>query len=520
MIESKSIGKTDGYVYDISLDGTFVNALGMNVLHNTDGFNFKLPDTYRYTEENPYVSTGKGRNTIEGKKYTGVDADVAEFEDIYMCEPYITGLNKMGLGIDEFANSTINFSRKNYADYLEDGSVKLVGNSIKSKKMPLYIEKFLDGAIRNLLYGKGHEFLKDYYDYIDKIYNLRIPLKEIASVGKIKKSVEEYKRDCSTTTAAGTKKARQAWYELVIKNDLSVNMGDTIYYINTGKKKSQADVKRITHYYIIDSGGVKVEITKEVDKLWTAYRKECKETGKKPAFKNKVEYARTKYDRIDEWDEIIFNCVLLPNAVFEDEDDTFCDDNFEYNVEKYIEQFNSRIKALLVCFSKDIRDKIIIKKPDERQYFTEEESVLVSGEPKNPTDQDTYEQLMTMEDKEIMFWMNVNKKPPYTEECGMDWEDMKRDYTERMERLKSKEIEDEVNKYNQIISKLTMDELDSFIIDGIMPGELSRIVELDVSSNNFKSIKHGVVIGNIFDIIDKDFSVISNNNEEQPDLPF
>ena len=30
-------------VYDISADGTFVNALGMNVLHNTDGFNFKLP---------------------------------------------------------------------------------------------------------------------------------------------------------------------------------------------------------------------------------------------------------------------------------------------------------------------------------------------------------------------------------------------------------------------------------------------------------------------------------------------
>ena len=26
-----------GVVYDISLDGTFVNALGMNVLHNTDG---------------------------------------------------------------------------------------------------------------------------------------------------------------------------------------------------------------------------------------------------------------------------------------------------------------------------------------------------------------------------------------------------------------------------------------------------------------------------------------------------
>ena len=37
-------GKTEDYVYDISLDGTVVNALGMNMLHNTDGFNFQLPD--------------------------------------------------------------------------------------------------------------------------------------------------------------------------------------------------------------------------------------------------------------------------------------------------------------------------------------------------------------------------------------------------------------------------------------------------------------------------------------------
>ena len=37
-------GKTEDYVYDISLDGTVVNALGMNMLLNTDGFNFQLPD--------------------------------------------------------------------------------------------------------------------------------------------------------------------------------------------------------------------------------------------------------------------------------------------------------------------------------------------------------------------------------------------------------------------------------------------------------------------------------------------
>lgn len=33
----KNKGKESVFVYDISLDGTVVNALGMNVMSNTDG---------------------------------------------------------------------------------------------------------------------------------------------------------------------------------------------------------------------------------------------------------------------------------------------------------------------------------------------------------------------------------------------------------------------------------------------------------------------------------------------------
>ena len=37
MITVKKQEKSVRDVYDIALDGTFVNALGMNVMHNTDG---------------------------------------------------------------------------------------------------------------------------------------------------------------------------------------------------------------------------------------------------------------------------------------------------------------------------------------------------------------------------------------------------------------------------------------------------------------------------------------------------
>ena len=67
MIKIINTKQTNNYVYDISLDGTFVNALGCNVLHNTDGFNFQMPKEFRYTEQNPYIGKGLGRNVIKGK---------------------------------------------------------------------------------------------------------------------------------------------------------------------------------------------------------------------------------------------------------------------------------------------------------------------------------------------------------------------------------------------------------------------------------------------------------------------
>ena len=126
-----------------------------------------MPDTFRYTDENPYISPGLSRVTTEGKAYTGFEADVAEFNDLFMKDFHYSenAINKMGLGIDEVVSSTINFSRKNYADYFPEKDppkdVKKVGNSIKSKKMADYIAKFLEKGIRLLLKKKGQEFIED-----------------------------------------------------------------------------------------------------------------------------------------------------------------------------------------------------------------------------------------------------------------------------------------------------------------------------------------------------------------------
>lgn len=495
MIEVKNLGKIDEYVYDISLDGTVVNALGMNIMSNTDGFNFKMPDesVFRYTKENPYIGKGLNREVTEGKEYIGLYGDVAEFNDLFM-------RGKMGLGIDEIVSSTINFSRKNYADYFPDekepSDVKMVGNTIKSKKMPGYIEKFLYKGIRLLLKNQGQKFIEEYYAYIEKIYNYQIPLRDIASRGKIKKTIKEYQEDIKTLTKANRPKSRQAWYELVIKDGLKVDVGDTIYYINTGKSKSHADVKKITHYFIIKEDGSKEDIVKTIEKEYKA----VKNTNI-----NKDDFIKKQYPNVIIEDEIILNALLLPNNIIESEDDIFCEEGKEYNSAKYIDQFNKRIKPLLVCFNKKIRNDILINDPSEKKYFTEDQTVLVSGEPNKDTDQDTYEQLMTMEDKEIKFWTSINETPPFVDECGMKWDEIVEDYKKRMNEELKNGIANEKEVYNDIINNLNTDEINDFIENGNLPSKLLKIVELDPLSNNLLSKNYpNIIIGNIYDIIEKE----------------
>lgn len=503
--------------------GWFTNLGYKPLVGDTDGFNFQMPKEFRYTKEHPYIGKGLNRLVKEGKEYIDEWGDIMEFNDLFM-------RNKMGLDEDEVIPANITCARKNYLDLLDNGEVKMVGNTLKSKKMPIYIEKFIAKAAELLLHNKGKEFIEYYYDYIEKIYNMQIPLKDIASVGKIKTSIKEYKEGCKQLTAAGSKKARQAWYELAIKENLNVNMGDSIYYINTGKKKGDSDVKRITKFYYMNNGekidyavdekgekmldrrGNVISLTKYLEKQFNLYKKEHKGT------KTKIyDFGKTLFPNLEEDDIVIFNCVLLTNDLVEDEEDHFCDEDFEYNVDKYIEMFNKRIRPLLVVFDRNIRtyvnekgkevDNILITNPKDRKTFTEEETKLVSGQPFNETDQDTYEQLMTMEDKEIRFWLSIGKVPTYIEYIdGMDWEKIKEEYLSRQEEMKQDCIKQEFEQYNKIIENLTQNDVTELVEDGILPEKLLSIIDENFQTGTFKSKKWGIKLGTIYDIIDKDFN--------------
>lgn len=380
--------------------------------------------------------------------------------------------------------------------------------------MPVYISKFLEVGIRLLLKNDGAGFLDEYYNYIEKIYNYQIPLRDIASKGKIKKSINEYLEDIKQITKAGRPKSRQAWYELAIQNNLKVDNGDTIYYINTGTSKSHADVKKITRWMKVEAtliGEEKKDISTTIEKEYKLYKKENK--GNKDSLE-KEEWIKVTHPDVVKEEEIVMNCVLVPQEVLDREEDTFCDENFEYNTAKYVDMFNKRITPLLVCFKREIRDKILISNPCDRQFFTEEQSQLCSGEPNKISDQDTYEQLMTMEDKEIKFWTKYGLTPPFIEECGMgSWDDIVNDYNERMKKEKELGIDKDREAYEKALNSLSKEDVDDFIEEGKVPNDILKIVDVDPVTMEFisKTYKDSI-IGSIYDLMDLTFD--DNNGED------
>jgi len=419
------------------------------LLLDTDGVNFIIPNNIDEVKYITQASHWKTKHYEVGQELTGLDAVLAEFNETYM-------IGRMGLDIDDICNATINFARKNYANDI-DGKVKLVGNSIKSKAMPEYIEEFIDKSVRMLLDGKGYDFIEYYYEHVYRIYNYQIPVLKMASKSRVKMNPKTYVDvHCNAKNKNGQMKSRQAHMELILKHELDVNLGDTIYYINVGTSKSHADIKNV---------------------------------------KDKV----TKKPRIE------FNCKLLPQHEIDTNPDYITTD---YNVPKYLDAFNKRIKPLLVCFSPEIRDSIIIDvvkdkktkliKLQERSVFTESQCELSSGNPYNKEDQDTYEDLMIMEDKEIRFWDSVNKIPNNMEED--EWEAIRKDYHIRRELNMKNDIQLALKQFDNIIKRFELPFYEWFKYNLELPDELNSFLLFDDETEEFILKKWDTPIATLLDM--------------------
>ena len=321
---------------------------------DTDGVNFSSPED---AHTHKYIGRGLNWKVKKGKEYTGPEADVAEYNDIFM-------RGEMALDTDGVWPSCINLARKNYALLTDSGKIKLVGNTIKSKKLPGYIEEFLDKGIKLLLKGDGKSFVEYYYEYLQKIWDQQIPLAKIAQKAKVKQTLQDYKFRCTQKTKAGSLMSRQAHMELAIHHNLNVNLGDMIMYVNNGQRASHGDV-------------------------------------------------------VKKGDTVTLNCYML------NPEDLEANPNMtgEYNVARAITTFNKRIEPLMVVFKEEVRKNLIVSDPSKRGLFTTAQCELVNGIPLGEGDQDELEEVMTMADGEVSYWKKRGLEPDYMYELAEEgWE--------------------------------------------------------------------------------------------------
>jgi DNA polymerase elongation subunit (family B) len=461
---------------------------------DTDGFNFAAPANIN---EIKYTAKGSHWKTIDdaGKELIGIDAALAEFNETFM-------EGRMGLDLDDVCSSTINFARKNYANDI-GGKIKLVGNSVKSKKMSVYIEEFLGKGIRMLLDGDGHSFINYYYEYVDKIYNYQIPLVKIASKAKIKSNMADYKKKANMLNKAGNPMPKQAHMELAMQAGLDITLGDTLFYINTGTSKSHGDLKTIYHN----------RMTKKQLEKW--YINNGQESTPPNVTKEVQLNCKLIDPKVIEHDfEMIKELEMLKKSITAMESENEMDmDAFaeygeridqinselytdEYNVAKYLDAFNKKIRPLLVCFNLEVRNKVILdivkvkdkttkkitEKLKDRTVFTIAECELVSGISNKPGDQDSYEDLMRMEDKEIKFWMRVNKLPNNMEQ--EEWDIIQADYIERMRVARIEGIQYEKDTLDDIFKHLELQDLKDVVNKSILPVDVFVIADVDADDNN------------------------------------
>lgn len=385
----------------------------------TDGVNFQIPDRTNIRFNNDSEEIMDYEDTIENMWKFGDEEGLNAIIEKYNHEVMS---RFMSLDNDGEFDSCYNLKRINYAlmesvfdketnkpvmietneGLVNKKKIKLTGNSIKSKVMPEYIEDFYDKGIQLILKGKGAEFVEYYHDYAQDIFYHQVSVKKIASKSKIKTSIKGYVNRGKDKN--GKEKASQAHMELLLNqrketarklfkkhyDELDIpkrkdNIDDysdqeimnfietymppeppidsTVYYVNTGERKSHGDVKT-------DSD--------------------------------------TK--------ERILSCQLV------DIDNEEKNKTIKYNSEKYLDALNKKVEALLLAFDEDIRYDIIVRVVQKTEIGADGKKRKTRKLKINAFDPeqlqlsnyvyDDYDESMTLEDKEVYFW-NKSGYDPY-----------------------------------------------------------------------------------------------------------
>jgi hypothetical protein len=157
-----------------------------------------------------------------------------------------------------------------------------------------------------------------------------------------------------------------AHMELALQENLAVNLGDVIMYVNNGLKASHGDVQK-------------------------------------------------------KGDGVQINCYMLSKDILENNPNLTGD----YNVPRAITTFNKRMEPLMVVFQDEVRNNLIVNDPEKRGIFTKSQCELINGHPLGEGDQDRLqEDVLDITEQELKYWEKRGLEPDYMYDFAeADWKE-------------------------------------------------------------------------------------------------
>jgi hypothetical protein len=286
-----------------------------------------------------------------------------------------------------------------------------------------------------LLDGNGQEFVEWYYEYLQKIYDKQIPLMKVAQRAKVKLSMDDYKKRSKEKTKAGNEMSRMAHMELAIRDEIAVNLGDVIYYVNNGLKASHGDVQKVNKpkkgwsqeqldIFFKTNEDIKEKVKFLQKNGWEQswdddnwVRSDATNKEANTGIPTDLAYQIAFSDIVGS--VVQLNCYRLNQSELESNPDMLGD----YNVPRAITTFNKRIEPLLIVFGEEVRSNLIVDKPEERGIFTKEQCKLINGVPFEDGDQDKVEDVLSISPEELKYWEKRGINPDYIYDLAEDgWE--------------------------------------------------------------------------------------------------
>ena len=475
----------------------FFRDRGVTIIYcHTDSIHFVYTDKFNHDFE--YVGLGKNDMVEKGKLYKGLQAYVHQFNDEYM-------VGYMGLDIDEEYECVVQLSKANYFSR-ENGKIKTIGATAKTKTKSPYIGDFIDAIKPMLLDRDGESIRKLYLETIHKILDGKVKRKDIMGFKKINMEQEFYETTyIYDTDSSGKLNSRMAHHELVKQEKLRVGLGQRIYYMNVGNKKTDGNVQvkkeKLGTYKCTkrEAKRLKDLLTKKFLEKKLSIQKDILDLGlvypKKLAVKNNYmnELFSTDFNSIDEMVNAIVDNpyfivkgknkrLIVENTIIKGgEVETklktkisITDEGFEkgfielihsiekwsainleyneelglleigyshfkmnvvlvddkdmelvggYNIEKYVDKFNSALEAFLVVFHPNTRKRFFIE--SMQQYHNDKVLELdleyCDDIPYKDYSQITEQVLLSPIKGERDFFRKIGMSPYYIED-GIKWE--------------------------------------------------------------------------------------------------